>query len=69
MSQPHTYDDELMADREVRDSIMIIRKQRTTRLVIVVLGLLVALGVLFASVYYAYHSELDATKGLPTQVE
>ncbi|MFO0572237.1 MAG: hypothetical protein U0263_41830 [Polyangiaceae bacterium] len=36
---------------------MIIRRQRTTKLVVAVVGLIVALGALFAGVYISYQGD------------
>ena len=58
MAHTHTADDELFADREVRDSIMIIRRQRTTKLLVAVVGMIIALGALFGAVYVSYQGEV-----------
>lgn len=60
-------DEELFTDREVRDSIMIIRRQRTIRFLIAIVGILAALGVAAGAVYYSYQGEFDVTKGHPAQ--
>lgn len=66
---PHapTASDELLQDPEIRDSIMIIRRQRTMKLTAAIVGLVAIAAIMGAAVYLAYSSELEATKDLPVQ--
>jgi len=65
MAHARTVDDDLLQDREVRDSIMIIRRQRNTKLIAAILGMIGFAVLAGVAVYYAYASEMDATKDLP----
>lgn len=65
MAHARAFDDDLLEDREVRDSIMIIRRQRNTKLVAAIVGMIGIAVVAGAAVYFAYGSELNATKDVP----
>ena len=65
MAHAQPFDADLMEDREVRDSIMIIRRQRNMKLVGAIVGMIAFASVLGAAVYFAYGSEMNATKNLP----
>ncbi len=52
-------------DREIRDSIRVMQNQRNTKLVAVVIGMILAVGALFAAVYFAYGDQPDAAKTPP----
>lgn len=67
MGHANTAEDELFEDREIRDSIMIIRRQRNTKLLVAIFGIVGALVIAFIAVYLAYGDELEATKDLPAQ--
>ncbi len=66
---PHvpTATDELLQDPEVRDSIMIIRRQRNTKLIAAIVGIVGAFLLIGLAVYLAYASQLEATKDLPAE--
>jgi len=67
MAHAHTADDELLDDPEVRDSIMIIKRQRNAKRIAAIAGIVGFFTLLAVSVYFAYASEMDSTKDLPTQ--
>jgi hypothetical protein len=49
-------------DPEIRESIRVMNNQRTTKLVMVIAGIVIALGVTFVAVYLAYGDEPEAAK-------
>jgi hypothetical protein len=51
-----------ITDEEIRESIRVMHQQRSTKMVMVIVGIVVALGVTFAAVYLAYRDEPDAAK-------
>ena len=67
MAHARTANDEIFEDPEVRDSIMIIKRQRNTKLIAAIVGIVGFIALLSASVYFAYSSEMNATTNLPTQ--
>lgn len=67
MQHVRTASDELLDDPEIRDSIMIIRRQRNAKLTAAIVGLIGIAVVIGTAVYLAYSSELEATKDLPVQ--
>ena len=67
MAHAHTAEDQFLDDPEVRDSIMIIKRQRNTKLIAAVVGIIGFFALLAVSVYFAYSSEMDSTKDLPAQ--
>ena len=62
----HNVGSSLDDDPEVRHSIRVMQQQRTTRMVLVIGGILVGLGALFAAVYLAYGDEPEAAKAPAT---
>jgi hypothetical protein len=52
-------------DPEIRHSMRVLQQQRTTRMMLVILGIIVGLGALFGAVYLAYGDEPDAAKPAP----
>lgn len=53
-----THADEQMLDREVRDSMRVIQKQRNTKLFLVLGGIIVGLAVLMAATYAQYNDNI-----------
>ena len=53
------------ADDEVAQSIRTIQRQRSTKLILMIVGLVGALAVLFLGVVLSYSSEPGAVKNLP----
>ena len=49
-------------DPEVRHSIRVMQQQRTTRMVLVIGGIVLGIAALFAAVYLAYGDEPEAAK-------
>jgi hypothetical protein len=52
-------------DPEIRQSIRVMQQQRTTKLVLVIAGMVLAIVVAFGAVYLAYNDEPDAAKTPP----
>ncbi len=49
-------------DPELRHSIRVMQQQRTTKLLLVVVGIVLGIGVLFAAVYLAYADEPESAQ-------
>lgn len=49
-------------DPEIRHSIRVMQQQRSTRMLLVIAGIVVGLVALFAAVYLAYGDEPEAAK-------
>jgi hypothetical protein len=49
-------------DPEIRHSMRVMQQQRTTKLLLVILGIVFGIGALFGAVYLAYADEPDAAK-------
>ena len=62
-------DDSLGFDRDDRDSILFMKRERSLKVVGVFAALVVGIAVLFGAAYLGYGSVFDVAKTLPVSVE
>ena len=54
MTQMHTAPNETLVDREIRDSVRVIHRQRNTKLAVVILIAVLGIFVLFLGAYLGF---------------